>query len=345
MDHPIQYLNDDMTGNTVLSTQLEWCLDTPYDSVTVYVCLYRLAYGKKRTRPFLSFWMEKSGDQYTFPAFTYSLADNEDEDEDEDEDAIDNSLKLACIRKLVDLRSLEQDLATCEHTTLGYKGLVSDKDVVFAVFDADELEKTFSSSRPRQKKCTWVILDEILRRKSVNGVAVDPAVTRMFQKHPILGKLRYNGQPIETPRQLYLVVVDPDTEESYTRHAHHARPAILELPHRFEAQFDQRFLLTETPLADDSAPQNPWTRYAAFIDQPVYVFDRETTTPEKRKQYADLIHKYSHTLEELEHDDEERMASNRRIPCISFSDRIGAHPPVDMWGLTQRNRFVEIAEE
>ena len=387
MTTPYEYLTDEMTGGTVLSTRLDWCIDNPDEDVMVYVCLYRIVKRKKQNRAFLSFWMEKSGGQYTFPSFVYSAHHSEMDDEEEEE--VDMSLKLACIEKLVDVRSLQQDLATNGRATLGYKGLVcggnvvfakgnsvfaegnsvfaegnsvfaegnsvfAKGNVVFAIFDADELEKTFSQSKSSSKsvskssrKCAWVILDEILRRKSVHGLPVDPVITEMFQKNPILQKLKSEGQPVEPPHQLYLVVVDPDAEEPYTTHSFHKRNAVMELPHRFADRFDNRFLLTEHPLGFNPSGQEPeWIRYAAFLEKPAYVFDRETITPQKREHYADLINKYSHEWDPIEStDDNEWSRDHRNVPCISLSDRIGSHPLVDAWGLTHRNQFVRIDEE
>ena len=348
-DESYQYINDEMTGGTVLSTRLAWCLDHPRDQVEVYVCLYRIVKKKRGARGFLSFLMEKVGDQYTMPSFIHSCADDVEDvvDEDEDDDAVDNSLKGKCIQTLVDVRYLQQDLATNAQTTLGYKGLVANGNVVFALFNADELEQTFSKSSPKSRgRCLWVILDEILRRNSVNGVPVDPVIIDMFVRNPILGKLNVAGKPIDPPRQLYLVVVNPETEEPRC-HQRGCRNAVMELPHRFAHQFDKRYLLTETPLSSPAASsgESEWIRYAAFIDKPTYVFDRETATPEKRTHYADLINKYSHALEINKDDEDDRIELHRNIPCISFTDRIGSHPPVDVWGVNHRRQFVDIDED
>ena len=347
----VNYLNDEMTGRTMLSTRLDWCVDHPDEDVFVSVCLYRIVKRKKQNRAFLSFLMEKSGDEYTFPSFVYSP---QNEDSDSDSEDPDQSLKLACIEKLVDIRSLQQDLATSGRATLGYKGLVANKNHVFAVFDADELEKTFSKSSGKSKRrCVWAILDEIVRRKSVNGVPVDPQITEMFQKNPLLQKLGKNGEPIAPPRQLYLVVVNPDADENpYRSHIRNQPSAIMELPHRFADRFDKRFLLTEQPLSETPLVETPsepdrhpeWIRYAAFIEKPVYVFDRETITPQKQSHFADLINKYSHDWDEIEQTDEPSF-DYRNVQCISLSDRIGKHPMMDAWGLSRREQFVPIDEE
>jgi len=354
---PYEYLNDEMTGGTVLSTRLDWCVENPGEPVLVYVCLYRVV---KRGKGYLSFWMEKSEGQYTFPSFVYSCDkySYDDDDSDSDDDG-DGDLKLACLEKILDVRSLQQDLATNGRSTLGYKGLVSSPigktSIAFAVFDADELEKTFSkSSTQSSRRCTWVILDEILRRKSVHRTPIDPVITEMFEKNPVLQKLRHNGHVVDPPRQLYLVVVDPDAEEPYTTHTRGKRNAIMELSHRFADRFDNRFLLTEQPLDLRSSGQRPsglqpsenpeWRRYAAFIDKPVYVFDRETATPSKQALYRDLINKYSHKWEEIESTDDDGSPEHQNVPCISLSDRIGSHPLADAWGFAHRKQFVEIDE-
>jgi hypothetical protein len=212
-------------------------------------------------------------------------------------------------------------------------------------------------------------LDEILRRKSVHRTPIDPVITEMFEKNPVLQKLRHNGHVVDPPRQLYLVVVDPDAEEPYTTHTRGKRNAIMELSHRFADRFDNRFLLTEQPLGQRPSglqpsglqpsdlrsldlqssglqpSENPeWRRYAAFVEKPVYVFDRETATPSKQALYRDLINKYSHKWEEIESTDDDGSPEHQNVPCISLSDRIGSHPLADAWGFAHRKQFVEIDE-
>lgn len=345
-NHKPQYsfLEDESVGRTILSTHLAWCLDHPHKLVHVYVCLYRRNSSTVDGVPveYVSFFMEKSGDKYTFPSFTYRCSDTiEDagsdyESDSDSEDRVDNSLKTKCLQKMLDIHEVKHHLDIHSHHPnrgFGYMGLVSDGNSVFAVFDGDVLIEKRS-----EKRSVWAITDEIVHKKSVRGIHIDPVIVRMFHKHPELWSIKFNGVSIDPPKQMYSVL---DSHTMKLEDVHYPAHGKMAIPYKYSDQFGDRYMYTEGLNEVPNETEQSYKRYAVFIYQPTHVFSRDTYRPD---QHLPLINKHSYNFMEEERDDDETIEFHRKIPMISFYD---THPGTGgrpTWGLTSPSLAKEIDE-
>jgi hypothetical protein len=225
------FLGNPEEESTVLSTNLDLCVDPLFWTATdtklrVYICMYRrtqmvipVCSKVRDVLPieYLSFFMEKNEkSEYSFPSFLYRCNDTTAESEED-------GLKSACINHILTVRSLEQtgaignskiyggEAVVNSYENIGFKGFIEDKKNVFVFFDSDKFETGFqgnsrersSSEFPRE---LWAIVDEILHKKKVLGAKIDPVIVRMFTKNPIAWNIKYNGQDIAYPRQMYALI-------------------------------------------------------------------------------------------------------------------------------------------
>ena len=166
--------------DTILSKNVGLSLEnTSSDEVNVCICMYRrhmlnipVDSAMFSTIPieYVSFFMEKSGSEYTFPSFIYKYSRTETDDE---EDTNNDLLKTACIDQILHVRSLNQTNMSSEKmpmdVDLGYKGFYSKGKNIYAFFDSNKIERYFqSSSEGRTNTNTptvspqhvWAIADE-----------------------------------------------------------------------------------------------------------------------------------------------------------------------------------------
>ena len=335
---------------------------------------------------YLAYWMEKPDGKntYTFPSFAYQCP--EDDSTDETNSTGENAFKTACIDHIVSVRSLEQK-GLAKHTyfptslpsphfegslrgpanfdsraefDIGYKGFVADKNKAFVFFDSEKFESVFSpkqtsdltsTSYRKNDACLWAVVDEIVNKRSVLGVDVDPVVVRLFQQNPILWNIQVDGHNIDYPRQMYALIptdvaheFDPtemDLEtETYPATGKTLLHMSMALSYSYSDLFSDRYLFTKEPLPGNADTSRISKRYACFVYNPRTVLD-----PTVRSHRA-CIKKYpNNTIENirLEAEDDDEVAEQlREIPCVVFVDKLKHHRRTTMWGFLQPNAFDEI---
>jgi len=367
------YLGNPEEEDIVLSKSLEMCVgdyittgvmdllkekDTHSEAnkVQVYVCMYfrsemyiPVESNIMSTLPieYLSFFMENTG-KYTFPSFEYKC--NQGESEDDDPDA--NLLKTACIEKILRVRSMEQKhLANFED--VGYKGFISHNKNVFVFFDSAKFEKHFKPSKQERYHTNeagydtaWVIVDELMKKKSVFGIPVDPLIIRVFMKNPIVWNIQYCGMNIVFPRNMYALIsndIEENEEMDYSTEMYPQTGKTLfhmsmPLPYSYSNIFSERYLFTYEPLPGDKSHRVP-KRYACFIHNPKSILDKTY------KPHHKCIKKYpENTVEniEMEIEDIDVAEQYREIPSIYFVDKVKHHNKTEMWGFLQPTFFQEI---
>jgi hypothetical protein len=343
--------------DTILSKNVGLSLqNTSSDKVNVSICMYRryimnipVVSRKINTLPieYVSFFMEKSGGEYTFPSFTYKYSHTENED-DENNDL----LKTACIEQILNVRTLNQTKTTAEkmpeEIDLGYKGFHVQGKHIFAFFDSNKIETYFKrQDDPVSSEHVWAIVDEIMNKQSVLDIPIDNRIVRLFRKNPILWNIQYCGNNIVYPKQFYaLTASDVHTlsEKNYITETYPTEGKTLlhmsmALPYAYSDIFSDRYLFTKYPLPENHKQTRMYKRYACFLHNPRYIFD------ETYDKHIDCIKKYPNNAIEnikMEIEDENLAERNRIIPCIGFVDKLKHHHRLEIWGFIQPDFFAEI---
>lgn len=367
----------------------------PNAKIRVYVCMYRRTRlvipvcSKVRDLfpvEYLSFFMEKNERrEYSFPSFSYTCNET-------DADTDENGLKSACIDHILSVRALEQkglanhmgarseyeefpraptaspleyftiseryDVSHENHTNIdtGYKGFIEDKKKVFVFFDSDKFDTFFRTKESDNVRETWAIVDEILNKKKIIDVDIDPIIIRMFVKNPIAWNIKYDGHNVDYPRQMYALIPtnldDIETTQEYATETYPSNGKTLShmsmaLPYSYSDIFSDRYLFTKEPVKYSAREAEPEAqavrsrikRYACFIYNPRTILDR--TYPPHR----DCIKKYpNNTIENirLEAEDDEMAEDIRETPCIVFVDKFGQRRRSTVWGFLQYTYFREL---
>ena len=353
--------------DTILSKNVGLSLEnTSSDEVDVYICMYRrhmlnipVESTMFQTLPieYVSFFMEKSGSEYTFPSFIYKYSRTETDDED---DTNNDLLKTACIDQILHVRSLNQTNMSSEKmpmdVDLGYKGFYSKGKNIYAFFDSNKIERYFqvsSEDRPNTNTPTvspqhvWAIADEIVNKQSVLGIPIENRIVRLFRNNPILWNVQYFGNNIVYPRQFYaLISSDIHTlsemdyiTETYPSEGKTILHMSMALPYAYSDIFSERYLFTKYPLPEKNKQTQMYKRYACFLYNPRYIFD------ETYEKHIDCIKKYPNNAIEnikMEIEDENLAERNRVIPSIGFVDKLKHHHRLEIWGFIQPDFFAEI---
>ena len=225
--------------------------------------------------PFVMYLLEKGG----FPSFSFSLLDysamenrrgeeNMAETEanaDEEKHPQETSFETQCFSQLATLLGGDEKLHNMENIGVLYKGFLQNPhapEQLYAFLDITSLQY-----QPMENTKTWVILDEILYKKSIHGnTPIASNVTSLFANHQNISTIRdLEGHPYPIPFQLYLC--DPPLKKNVEN-----EDAVFPWDHE---SFGMAFYFSSDPLQTESVP----LRFACFIAQGLYILSSSIEEP------------------------------------------------------------------
>jgi hypothetical protein len=380
------FLGNPEEEDTVLSKRMDLCFENNLwnslvptndlhhtQHVKVMVCMYRrvrivipVCSNVREVVPieYLSYFMEKTDNRYSFPTFQYKCETVMDDMNDDESD--ENAFKSACIDHILTVRSLEQK-GLAKHAfsraefDIGYKGFITEKNKVIVFFDSDTFETVFtpqesSSTKEYSANHAWATVDEIINKQSIWNVDIDRNIIRIFKKNPLVWNIKYDGRDIDYPRQMYaLIPSDVDQLESvdhengvddldlvtetYPITGKTLLHMSMALPYSYSDLFSDRYLFTKQPLPETQTQTRVYKRYACFIYNPRTVLDPTY------KPHRDCIKKYpNNTIDVMKMDaeDDEVAEQMRETPCVVFVDKLAHHNRLTIWGFLQYEYFDEI---
>jgi hypothetical protein len=163
------------------------------DNYHVKICAYSV--NTSSSIPFLQFVAELGEDKCKFPSIEYSCVDNDDEDDDGQNTHFVNS----CFEKLLALFDGDQQIHEQNiNIRYMYMGFIRESDTIHAFFDCTKI------SSKLQDQNIWTIVDELVYKKNVLGVAVEDSIPTFFKAHPkLLQLLDHDQYRIDFPFQVY----------------------------------------------------------------------------------------------------------------------------------------------
>lgn len=271
-----------------LHSEIDWCVTDASQPIVVHLCIYRL--NRKSCRviydeqnvvfdptPFLQFVVEyqsldeKSPDRtemYTFPLMNYECISGDNSTHFED----------ACIMHAIETLHMEQIPGASD--AIAYKGFVMHNKHIFAVIDYDELSKQFRPSE-QSSPPMLAIVDELVLRKRILGVPVDPNVSSMFETNEYMWNIDSEDEHIHIPLCLYRceLINGESYNDSYSRHPMYENTRVSDpAPLRFIGDekiehplYGNIYVFSKEPLLDvESKPDKSphYQRYAVFLSEP-----------------------------------------------------------------------------
>lgn len=296
---------------TLLSTDIESCIERDATETRVYLCIYlqnehsiMISPRNKMNTPYISFYMEHADRHVSFPSFQYDWREQPYPDL---ENGIDDAemFKAECIRNIIRILDLEQVPAykrSHRRVDFGYRGVVPHEGAVFAFFDFTHIRRFFRKSKsqslpaPSNKPTSvWAIIDEILHRKKVFSVNVDSRIHSMFSETPVLWHIQHHGEPITYPRAMYAVVSSSEHvatgENTLEYKTDRYDPKCVRkscvrdtplLAYSDSDIFAERYLFTTSPIPEthlgsigshDATPT--YKRFACFVYQPMILLSTQ----------------------------------------------------------------------
>lgn len=259
---------------------------------------------------------------------------------------------------LVDSRPISESISvdTQSFFDTAYKGLVTQSDSVFAVFDYSEIIKYFnhkhtSPSADLTNIHLWGIVDELIFEKKINDAAVDPIITAMFDDHDYMWNISYNGGFLEYfPFSLYLVIDSDDGKLANERRPENTADALsamqtimpvgTTLDHYSLADtYGERYCFTSQPLVEGDYKNI--VRYAVFTPKPKYLTEEQKGGQDESEKDESAQEKESEQEKseesEQEESEEEQDAEKLTEEVIYFKE--GA---IQMWGILSNDLFAKL---
>jgi len=178
----------------------------------------------EKIQPFLEFIVQKTNHStFSFPSFTYQCTEiPEDEYENTEESPENIHFSNTCFEEALSLLDSKIDIhKQLYDLTLFYKGFIEyDDETLFAVFDMT----LFSSRLSKNYMC---ILDEIVIKKSIYRIPIDPIITDFFIKHPYMQHIWTDTKEmVDIPNQMYICAKIDDSEKYHFKNVEKTKVAM-----------------------------------------------------------------------------------------------------------------------
>jgi len=290
------YIDDDP-----LSRVLEHDLNK---SLTVHFLLYKKI--DELAIPFLEFYFEKKNDLYCFPSITIDFSEkNEDPNkipetiepieeieqkggDDDNEEFISDEKDILydkCSPFLMELLNINS-----EDCFENYKGFIeTNNNECFIVFDCTELDWINEND-----ESIIAILDEIINKNSILNIPVDPKIIDLFNKYEYMKYIvDKKGHPVEIPVCLYMCEkINGINENLYYENNKKSitDESYLDIQHEHPI-LGSVYLFSETPF--DSIETNKLKRHAVFIQNTLYIMNRDFPLEENIHKYKEDFNEFS----------------------------------------------------
>jgi len=252
--------------------------------------------------PFLKYLVEKVQSPeplFQFPQFTYTCIDTDNSVHLQSEALLAITTKLG----LAQLSNPTPDTPALE---TAYQGFLLHDNILYMFYNYDILAQHFTPSAPKApiptqpfvpasqttvpatttntSAYTWGIIDELVFRRSIDGVKVDPAISTVFRANPVLWNIEYQGSILDFPFCLYGVEYS-DTgefvnEHSPTQSTNRATPYTVSKPsigratdlYVFGEEYGEMYLFSNSAIQPNDTN---CVKYAVFVSGCKYLTDNE----------------------------------------------------------------------
>ena len=220
------------------------------NTYTLHLCIYYI--NIDCTTPFIQFLLTLV-DVPQFPVINEFKFPHQHADEE-----INTYFMNTCYQEIIHLLKLD-DTFGVELAKQMYKGFVQQDDHdLFVVFECLEQISDKSTSQ-------WVILDELIFKKEVDGKLIHPSLITFFQKHKYMMDIfiKNSKKVYDLPLLLYLCYKEKDTYTNYTIN-HSLIDNTFDIPFFGDYYY---FSSNIIHLKEQSQVQ----KYAVFIDNTKYI--------------------------------------------------------------------------
>ena len=212
--------------DTPLMQSVADCIhDTP---TSTYLCIYSMPptfqIDSPETAnpvgpiPYLKYIVQCKSDSVVFPSVDFAFVDGDD---------VDARFQTSCVKTLFEVLELKLGDNSSASWNTWYKGVAcvktGDQTSLFAVLHYDPIVETYPAihagkypirdenpNRLGDSPIRWATVDELLFRRTVLGVPVDPAISHVFAQHAPLWNITVSGRYIDFPFSVYCLAKQED---------------------------------------------------------------------------------------------------------------------------------------
>lgn len=234
-------------------------------------------------QPFLQFVLEKKESSYEFPSVSYEcprFSDNERDDDDKSQEQI--HFETFCFNTFSTFLEYSDDMDLFHKEKIDiqgiFKGFVQQPDKEENITVVLDFTPIMHRLKPSY---TLSILHEILYKKTVLSVPVNPAVTQFFESNPFMIPIKWvfenQEQEVLYPFQLYLCMFQ-DGEYTNVK----TTDAMVHLPVE-HALFGEIYAFTTEPIVAP-AENETYRRFSCFLVKDKYLIKDVTEMTDEEKE-------------------------------------------------------------